>query len=150
MASNTMQFDATPSEIFAVLADANTYQHWVVGCDDIRAVEGEWPAVGSKFFHTVGAGPIKVKDNTMVIEVEPDRRLVLEARARPAGVANVIFELRPVNGGTEVEIIEYPVRGIAKTIHNPLQDGLIKARNLETLRRLRKQVDERRAASATG
>lgn len=150
MARNRMHIDAPPAEVFAVLADARTYEHWVVGCDDIRAVEGDWPAVGSKFFHTVGAGRVKVKDNTKVIEVEPDRRLVLEARARPAGVAEVIFELKPADGGTDVEIIEHPIRGIAKRMNNPLQDALIRVRNAETLRRLRKQVDQRRGASATG
>jgi hypothetical protein len=45
-----------------------------------------------------------------------------------------------------VEIEEYPIRGVAKTIHNPLQDGLIKARNVETLRRLDKQVMERKGS----
>ena len=148
MSKNRHTIPATPDEVFAVLADARTYQHWVVGCDDIRAVEGEWPAVGSRFFHTVGVGPLKTKDNTKVLEVDAPRRLVLEARARPAGIAKVIFELRPVGGGTEVEIDEYPIRGVAKSIHNPIQDGLIKVRNVETLRRLEKQVLERRGTTA--
>jgi uncharacterized protein YndB with AHSA1/START domain len=150
MSKNRHTIPATPEEVFAVLADARTYQHWVVGCDDIRAVEGDWPAVGSRFFHTVGVGPIKTKDNTKVVEVDAPHRLVLEARARPAGVATVIFELRPVDGGTatEVEIDEYPIKGVAKTIHNPVQDGLIKVRNVETLRRLEKQVLQRKQSAA--
>ena len=149
MSKNRHTIPASPDEVFAVLADARTYQHWVVGCDDIRAVEGDWPAVGSRFFHTVGVGPVKTSDNTKVLEVDAPRRLVLEARARPAGIAKVIFELRPVDGGTEVEIDEYPIRGAAKVIHNPLQDGLIKVRNVETLRRLEKQVLERKGTPAT-
>ena len=149
MSKNRHTIPATPDEVFAVLADARTYEHWVVGCDDIRAVEGDWPAVGSKFFHTVGVGPIKTSDNTKVLEVDAPRRLVLEARARPAGIAKVIFDLREVEGGTEVEIDEYPIRGAAKVIHNPIQDGLIKVRNVETLRRLEKQVAERRGTPAT-
>lgn len=147
MSTNRMHIDATPAEVFAVLADASTYENWVVGCADIRAVEGDWPAVGSKFFHTVGVGPLKVKDNTKVIEVEPDKLLVLEARARPAGIATVIFRLEPLDGGTEVEIEEYPTKGLAKITHTPVQDGLIKTRNVETLRRLRKQVEDRRATT---
>lgn len=142
MPRNRLTIDAPPAEVFAVLADAASYPHWVVGCDDIRAVEGNWPAPGSKFFHTVGVGPLKTRDNTTALEVEPCRRLVLEARARPAGIAKVIFTLTPSADGatTEVEIEEYPVRGIAKVIDNPLQGGLIKLRNVETLRRLAKQV----------
>jgi hypothetical protein len=59
----------------------------------------------------------------------------------------VIFRLEPAaDGGTDVSIEEFPVKGIAKAIDNPLQDGLIKLRNVETLRRLQKQVAERRAA----
>jgi uncharacterized protein YndB with AHSA1/START domain len=147
MSTNRLVMPASPDEVFAVLADARTYEHWVVGCDDIRAVEGDWPAVGSHFFHTVGVGPFKTKDNTKVVEVETGHRLVLEARARPAGVARVIFTLRPVDAGTEVEIEEYPIRGVAKVVDNPVQDGLIKMRNVETLRRLEKIVRERKAAA---
>jgi uncharacterized protein YndB with AHSA1/START domain len=145
MSKNSLTIDAAPADVFAVLADARTYQHWVVGCDDIRAVEGDWPAVGSRFFHTVGVGPVKTKDNTKVLEVEADRRLVLEARARPAGVAKVIFTLDPLEDGarTDVTIEEFPVKGVAKVIDNPIQDGLIRVRNVETLRRLAKQVAER-------
>ena len=146
MSTHRLTIDASPQEVFAVLADAHSYEHWVVGCDGIRAVEGDWPAVGSKFFHTVGVGPIKTKDNTKVLAVDPPHELVLEARARPAGVAKVIFRLVPVDGGTEVSIEEYPIKGIAKVTHNPLQDRLIKLRNVETLRRLQKQVAGRKAA----
>jgi uncharacterized protein YndB with AHSA1/START domain len=146
MAKNSLTIDAPPAEVWAVLADARTYEHWVVGCDDIRAVEGDWPAVGSRFFHTVGVGPVKTKDNTVVVESEPNERLVLEARARPAGVARVIFTLEQVTGqastGTTVTIDEFPVKGVAKVIDNPIQDGLIRVRNVETLRRLAKQVAE--------
>jgi uncharacterized protein YndB with AHSA1/START domain len=149
MSTNRQTIDASPEEVFAVLADANSYEHWVVGCDDIRAVEGDWPAVGSRFFHTVGVGPVKTKDNTKVLEVEAPHKLVLEARARPAGVAKVIFRLVPVDGGTDVSIEEYPIKGVAKAIHNPVQDGLIKIRNVETLRRLEKQVQQRKGAAPT-
>ena len=149
MSTNRLTIAASPQEVFDVLADAHTYEHWVVGCDDIRAVEGDWPAAGSKFFHTVGVGPLKTSDNTKVLEVEAPHKLVLEARARPAGIAKVIFRLVPVEGGTDISIEEYPIRGIAKTIHNPVQDGLIKVRNVETLRRLEKQVLERKGASAS-
>lgn len=149
MATNWHTIAATPEEVFAVLADARTYVHWIVGCDDIRSVEGDWPAAGSRFFHTVGFGPVKTRDNTKVLEVDPPHKLVLEARARPAGIVKVIFTLRPVAGGTEVEIDEYPVRGVAKVTHNPVQDGLIRVRNIESLRRLEKQVVQRRGTPAT-
>ncbi len=148
MSTNRMRMDAPPEAVFAVLADAHTYRDWVVGCDNIRAAEGDWPAVDSKFHHSVGIGPLKVRDNTKVLSVVPGRRLVLEARARPAGVAEVIFELEPADGGTEVTIVEYPVRGFANAIHNPLLNALIFLRNAETLRRLNKVVQQRQEAAA--
>ena len=150
MSVNRMRVKGTPAEVFAILADPYTYEHWVVGCVDIRAVEGEWPAVGSLFHHTVGMGPFKVKDNTKVLDVDADTRLVIEARARPAGVAEVVFTLTPVPGGTEVCIQEYAVRGFAQRIANPVLDFLVHLRNAETLRRLDKQVEQGAGRARTG
>ena len=143
MSANETTIDATPQQVFEVLLDARSYEHWVVGCDDIRAVDGDWPQPGSTFHHTVGVGPFKVKDTTKVVELDAPKRLVLEARARPAGVARVVFTVAPDGGGSTVCMEEHPMRGLAKTIDNPVLDGLIKARNAETLRRLSRQVEER-------
>jgi uncharacterized protein YndB with AHSA1/START domain len=145
MPRQSYRIDAPPADVFAVLADPYTYADWVVGCDRIRGVEGDWPEVGAKFHHTVGVGPLKVSDNTKVLEVEHGRRLVLEARARPAGVVEVTFVLTAVGDGTDVLMEEHPVRGFAHLIHNPLQDGLIFARNHKTLQRLSDVVRKRAA-----
>ena len=147
MALNRTHIDAPPVDVFRVLADARSYEHWVVGCADIRAVSGDWPAPGSCFHHTVGLGPFKVKDSTKAIEVELGRRLTIEARARPAGVALVTFTLEPAEEGTTVTIEERAVRGLARTLANPVLDALIHLRNAETLRRLEKQVHQRQSAS---
>jgi len=148
MSVQTFRIDAPAADVFAVLADPNTYPQWVVGCDDIRAIDPTWPAVGSKFHHTVGAGPIKVKDNTKVTAVTEGTRLVLEGRARPAGVVSIAFDLTPVVDGTatDVTMSEEPVRGFARLVHNPVQDGLIHARNHKTLQRLRDVVATRRGS----
>ena len=143
MATNQTTIAAAPQQVFDVLLDAHSYEHWVMGCDDIRAVDGDWPKPGSTFHHTVGFGPLKVKDTTKVIELDPPHRLVLEARARPAGVARVIFTVTPADDGCTVEVEEYPVRGPAKTIDNPLLQAMVKARNVETLRRLAREVEKR-------
>ena len=146
MATNETTIAATPEQVFDILLDAGTYERWVMGCDDIRAVDPDWPQPGSKFHHTVGFGPLKVQDTTKVIELDAPHRLVLEARARPAGVAKVSFTVTPCDEGSKVEIEEYPTRGVAKTIDNPVLDGMIKARNVETLRRLEREVEKRIAA----
>ena len=136
MARNTAHFDATPEQVWAVLADPDSYGEWVVGSKHIRDADPEWPQPGSRFHHTVGIGPLELKDDTEVLEAREPERIVLRARARPTGVANVILDLTPEDGGTRVEMREYPVSGLAKMVHNPLQDKLIHHRNVESLRRL--------------
>lgn len=144
MAENTTSIDATPEQVFDVLLDAWTYKDWVVGADDIRAVDPEWPAPGSFFHHTVGMGPAKVDDNTKIVSVDPPRRLVLEARARPAGVAHVEFLVEPSpDGGSTVTIEEHPIDGPSAALPDVLTNVGLKLRNAETLRRLRHVVLER-------
>jgi uncharacterized protein YndB with AHSA1/START domain len=142
MARTTILVNATPDAVFAVLSDPWTYEHWVVGCKEIRGVEGEWPEPGSTFHHSVGLGPLTVKDSTSATESAPPHRLVLRARARPTGVARVELELAARDGGTEVTITEVPIEGPPAVLHNPVQDWLIDRRNREGLRRL-KQLAER-------
>jgi uncharacterized protein YndB with AHSA1/START domain len=114
MAQTTSHVAATPDRVFAALADAWTYERWVVGCKEIRAVDDSWPAPGATFHHSVGLGPITVRDTTTVIECEAPRRIVLRARARPAGVARVELDLAETDGGTEVAMIERPVSGLRR------------------------------------
>jgi uncharacterized protein YndB with AHSA1/START domain len=142
MASTTTRIAAAPDRVFAVLADAWTYERWVVGCKQIRDVDGDWPAPGATFHHSVGMGPLTVRDTTTVIESDAPGRLVLRARARPAGVARVEIDLAEAGGGTEVVMNERPISGPPALLHNPLQDRLIDRRNAESLRRL-KQLAER-------
>jgi uncharacterized protein YndB with AHSA1/START domain len=142
MAQTTSHVAATPDRVFAALADAWTYERWVVGCKEIRAVDDSWPAPGATFHHSVGLGPITVRDTTTVIECEAPRRIVLRARARPAGVARVELDLAETDGGTEVAMIERPVSGPPALMRNPLQEWLIERRNRESLRRLKQLAEQ--------
>ena len=143
MATTRIHIVAPPDRVFAVLADAWTYEQWVVGCKQIREVDDTWPAAGATFHHSVGMGPITVRDTTTAIESEAPRRLLLRARARPAGVARVELELAERDGGTEVVMRERPVSGPPALLHNPVQDWLIDRRNREGLRRLKQLAEER-------
>jgi uncharacterized protein YndB with AHSA1/START domain len=91
----SLDMDATPEEIFAVLADGYAYADWVVGAKKIRAVDADWPTRGSQFHHEIGAGPIDIKDSSKVLEVDPPNRLVLSVRFRPAGTATVELTMEP-------------------------------------------------------
>ena len=145
MATNTTHVDTPPERVWAVLADPESYGHWVVGSKHIRDADPTWPEPGTRFHHTVGFGPLELDDNTEVLESRAPERLVLRARARPSGTANVILELAPgpSGNGTMIVMDEYPVSGLAKIVHNPLQDKLIHHRNVESLRRLKYLAETR-------
>lgn len=145
VAKATAFLDVPPEAVWAVLADATTYVDWVVGCRRVRSVEGDWPAVGAAFHHSFGAGPTHVNDKTVVLECEPPRRLVLEARAFPVGSAWVEFTLSPAATGTHVVMDERPLRPLAFRLTVPLIAGPTVVRNAVTLRRLG-DVARRRAA----
>ena len=147
MARNETDIRARPEDVWAVLVDPHAYPDWVVGARRIRHVEDGWPRPGTAFHHEVGTWPLRVKDNTKVRELVEPTRLVLEARARPAGVAavTVLLEDRGAEG-THVVLLEEPIGGPAKLVPKPVMDALTHARNAESLRRLRRVVEERATA----
>jgi len=148
MAVNTATVDAPPEMVFSVLADPASYASFVVGTKTIRRFDPRYPDVGSEFHHTLGVGPVPIVwDLSRVEEVEEGRRLVLRAQMRPLAVNRVAFSLRPVEGGTEVEVEEYPIEGPAALLWNPAFEALMGLRNAEMLRRL-SRLAERRAALA--
>lgn len=143
VATTTFRFEHPPAAVFAVLSDPWRFADWIVGAKRIRAVDATWPEPGSRFHHRVGLGPFTIDDSTVLEEYEPDRRMVLRARARPAGVARVTIDLVPAgDSGTEVHMEEHPVSGFAERIDNPVLDVLIVARNQRSLRRLARLVAE--------
>jgi uncharacterized protein YndB with AHSA1/START domain len=132
----TVHVDQPPEALFAVLADPWRYAEWVVGAKKVRDVDAHWPQPGSRFHHRVGVGPLTIDDSTVVEEIEPPRRMVLRARARPAGVARVTIELTPAGAGTEVTMTEVPIAGPARWLDNPILEAAVDLRNRRSLRRL--------------
>ena len=160
MARNERYIPVAPRTVFDVLADPRQYGYVVVGSKNIRDWDERWPNEGAEFHHSVGYGPINVKDRTEVVGVDPPRRLELIARGRPLGKARVTFELKGAGGGTQVTMVEDPL--IPKAVHMMLPGFHLftRVRNRETLRRLaevarkppaeRKRVGEKQAAGAAG
>src|ERR1700694_650195 len=74
--------DATPERVFVVLADASSYERWVVGAKEVRAADAGWPKPGSRLHHSVGFGPIALQDATNGIQSDPPPHPVLEATGR--------------------------------------------------------------------
>ena len=137
MARTTLKLDAPLDAVFAVASDPWRFADWVVGAKRIRAVDDTWPEPGSRFHHRFGVGPLTLDDSTVLEEIDPPHRLVLRARARPAGVARVTLELAAAEGGgTDVVMDEVAVSGPAKWVQNPLTDLLVVSRNRACLHRL--------------
>ena len=142
MARNRVHIHATPEEVFGVLADPERYPDWVVGADKIRDYDEEFPAVGSRFHHKVGPGPVNIRDYSEVLEVDPPHRLVLKAKARPLGTATIELDLRESADGTEVRMQERPGDRLTSLfVGNPVADTALRVRNAEGLARLKRLVE---------
>jgi uncharacterized protein YndB with AHSA1/START domain len=141
MAVNETYVGAPPEAVFDVLADPESYAHWVVGSSRIRSADANWPAPGARFHHVQGAFGVGLPDNTEVVTAERPRLLVLEARFRPFAVNQVELRIEPSNGGTRVELEEYVTGGLAGILPQFLFEPAFKLRNAESLRRLRKLAE---------
>lgn len=145
MSINERAVNATPEEVWEIVADGWLYPVWVVGASRMREVDDHWPGVGAKLHHSVGTWPLLLDDETEVEAVTPGVSLTLAARSRPTGVARVTIRLEASGAGTNVVIDEDVISGPARLVPKPFRDLGLKWRNVETLRRLA-YVAERRPA----
>ena len=143
MTVNVRTIDAPPQAVWDVLADGWLYPLWVVGATRMRAVDEDWPAVGSRIHHSAGVWPVVVDDNTEVKAAEPVQRLRLRAKGWPLGEAEVVLELEAVGAGTRVTIHEDAVEGPGRLVPAIVRGPMLKWRNTETLRRLAYVVEGR-------
>ncbi len=143
MPENTTTIDATPADVWKVLADGWLFPLWVVGASRMRDVEPDWPAVGSRIHHSVGVWPRLIDDNTEVLACEEEAALRLRARAWPLGEAEVLITLTPSDGQTEVSILEDASSGPGRFVPAVVREPGITWRNTETLRRLALLVEGR-------
>jgi uncharacterized protein YndB with AHSA1/START domain len=145
MSSTTRRIDAAPHEVFGVLSDPRSYAYWVLGSKAIRDADRDWPAEGSRFHHTVGFGPFRVRDHTCVEEVRRDEYLQLRTRARPMGTARVKLDLAASAGGTEITMVEQAADAATAFAFTPATHALVHRRNVRSLERLAELAEGRRA-----
>lgn len=136
MTEISRMFNCTPQAVFDVLTDGWTYATWVVGAARIRAVDEDFPAVGSKIHHSVGAWPFLISDRTEIEECEPPRLLQLRVAAWPAGAGRVRIVCDEEGDQTRVTMFEESISGPAKLIPQPVESIALRLRNEETLKRL--------------
>jgi uncharacterized protein YndB with AHSA1/START domain len=133
VARNEISVSVSPDAVWEVLADPRLYASWVVGASSVRKVDGEWPKPGAVLHHSQ---MMLVHDTTSVLSSEPQRRIVLEARARPDVVARVEVTLEPDGDGTHVVVDERVIGGLAAVLPDAVNDPLVHARNAAAVRRL--------------
>jgi hypothetical protein len=121
--------------VWAVLADGWRLGSWVVGAARVDAVDGAWPAVGSRLRYRIGAWPGMLPGAAEVTGCRLLRELALHGRT-PLGGIDVRVLVVPGPGGTELRMAEDVVSGPAKLVPARLRAAGIAARNVETLRRL--------------
>lgn len=136
MSETSRVMDCSPRAVFDVLEDGWTYATWVVGAARIRSVEHGFPAPGTKIHHSVGTWPVLIDDDTEVEHADPPHELTLRVRAWPTGEGRVTIRCEPQGDKTKVTMLETAVSGPAKMIPKPVEDALLRVRNVETLKRL--------------
>lgn len=136
MSRNVRYFHCAPEDVFAVLADGWLFPSWVVGASRMRDVADSWPAPGSRLQHSFGVWPVLIDDSTSVLEYDPPRRMVVQARGWPLGEARVTVDVKPRGDGCVVRIQEAAVAGPGALVPQALMDIPLHWRNTEALRRL--------------
>ena len=144
MARTERLINASPTAVFDVLADPRSHVYWVVGSREIRDSDADWPRPGSRFAHTVNIGPLRVRDQTEVEEVDSGRRLQMRAKARPFGTARIKIELEPVVDGTRVTLVEQAADALSAFLFQPLTHLAVQRRNARSLDRLAELAEGRR------
>lgn len=127
--------------MWAVLVDPTTYPDWLIGAASIRDVDDSWPAVGSRFHHRVGLGPLSLPDHSEVLAIDPGRLLRLAVRARPFVSAVATFTLVSDVTATVVSLEEEPRARSIGNVVRPIMDPSIHVRNHRSLRRLARLVE---------
>jgi uncharacterized protein YndB with AHSA1/START domain len=146
VARTTVRIPAPLEAVWATIIDPTSYPEWLIGADHMRDVDDAWPAVGARFHHTVGFGPLKVRDHSTLRAIEPMHRLVLGVRATVVVQAEVTFRLRQVGDETELELQEEPDNRAGELLR-PVLDPMTHGRNQLSLERLRDVVARRAGTS---
>lgn len=128
--------DAPIDAVATVLADPRAYDGIVVGSRRIRWFDPSWPDPGARFHHTIGFGPIVVRDHSEVVEEDLPRSLRLLVHLRPFGSAEVEFRMAPRGDRTQVAVTEAPVSGLLALGWSPPAVAVTRWRNARVLARL--------------
>jgi uncharacterized protein YndB with AHSA1/START domain len=143
MAIVNVVIERSRDQVWDVLSDGYAYADWVVGTQKIRDVDATWPGVGSAIHYSFGWGPLTLEGRTVVRQVEPGRRLGLEADAGLLGTARILIQLDDWGDDTVVILDEHPLRGPSYLLHNTVTDAVLLLRGRPMVQNLAKLVERR-------
>jgi hypothetical protein len=130
-----LHIPADRDTVWAIVSNPRTYPDWLVGAQEMRAVDPDFPAPGSALHHSVGpTAGATVDDDSVATAVAPPHYLELEVHVGPLS-ADVELHLREVPEGTEVRFRERP-NGVARAF-TPFIRPVLHARNARSLQQLR-------------
>lgn len=129
--------------LFAVLCDPSSYQHFVVGTKRVRRFDPRWPEPGTTLHHTVGVGPLALRDKTDAIEAIPPTHLVTRPHIRPFVITESRFELERQGDNALLRLDEYAVGGPLAPIWPGPLDWLMALRNRKVVHRIARLAEHR-------
>lgn len=142
MAVTSITVDAPPSSVFAVLANPQRYETFVVGNSNIRRFDPRWPEEGSEFQHTLGFKPLVVMGKTVSLSTDHSTHLAMDTGMGVLGATITVFKLFPTEEGTRVDLKEEPIRGTVAWFWNKPVDMVLDWRNRWLLKRLKNIAEE--------
>lgn len=146
MAHTEKLIPAPVEAVHAVLCDPTAYRYFVVGTKEVRRFDPDWPAPGTTFHHSVGVGPLVLRDKTDAIRHDPPDGLVVRAHIRPLMVLETVFALEARGEETLLRLDEYVVGGWLRPVSPGPLDGLLGLRNRLVVERIAHLAEQRWAA----
>jgi hypothetical protein len=132
--------------VHAVLSDPTAYGHFVVGTKEVRRFDPRWPEPGATFHHSVGAGPLVLRDKTDSTRHDPPEGLAVRPHIRPFVVLETVFALEARGEETLLRLDEYAVGGWLRPVWPGPLDGLLGLRNRLVVERIAHLAEQRWAA----
>ena len=147
MSTTKRLMQASPDQVWAVLADGWLYPVWVVGATRMREVDDHWPALSARLHHSVGELAVLIDDITEVLEPHRLRGWCCRrAPGRPVAPRHPHAAARRAPR-PRWSSRRTPASGPGALVPKPLADLGLTWRNVESLRRLA-FLAERRAERA--
>lgn len=144
MARSDTAFAVPAERVFALLEDPRSLAYFVVGSRNIRRFDPRWPELHTEVHHSVGVGPLAIRDTSEVVAVRSPSLLVLDARIRPLGALSVAFSISGDESGSTLTIDERPERGIVSwPVVRTVMEAFLLVRNKWMGRRIQRLVAQR-------